>query len=44
MDDVIGAGIGGLTLGIALHRAGIRCRIFESVAGGDGLQLVNWVA
>src|SRR3954447_7977044 len=34
MDDVIivGAGIGGLTLGLALHEAGIRCRIFESAA------------
>jgi 2-polyprenyl-6-methoxyphenol hydroxylase-like FAD-dependent oxidoreductase len=34
MDEVIvvGAGIGGLTLGIALHQAGIPCRIFESVA------------
>jgi 2-polyprenyl-6-methoxyphenol hydroxylase-like FAD-dependent oxidoreductase len=33
MDDVIiiGAGIGGLTLGLALHQAGIPCRIFESV-------------
>jgi 5-methylphenazine-1-carboxylate 1-monooxygenase len=33
MDDVIivGAGIGGLTLGLTLHRAGIPCRIFESV-------------
>jgi 5-methylphenazine-1-carboxylate 1-monooxygenase len=32
MDDVIivGAGIGGLTLGLALHGAGIPCRIFES--------------
>ena len=32
MDDVIivGAGIGGLTLGLALHAAGIPCRIFES--------------
>src|SRR5438128_2761053 len=32
MDDIIivGAGIGGLTLGLALHRAGISCRIFES--------------
>ena len=31
MDEVIvvGAGIGGLTLGIALHEAGIPCRIFE---------------
>jgi 2-polyprenyl-6-methoxyphenol hydroxylase-like FAD-dependent oxidoreductase len=34
MDEVIvvGAGIGGLTLGLALHQAGIPCRIFESVA------------
>ena len=34
MDDVIivGAGIGGLTLGLALHDAGISCRIFESTA------------
>src|SRR4051794_34001788 len=34
MDDVIivGAGIGGLTLGLALHEAGIPCRIFESAA------------
>src|SRR5207253_3517405 len=34
MDDIIivGAGIGGLTLGLALHRAGIPCRIFESAA------------
>lgn len=34
MDEVIviGAGIGGLTLGLALHRAGIACRIFESAA------------
>ena len=34
MDDVIivGAGIGGLTLGLALHDAGIPCRIFESTA------------
>src|SRR3954452_18885400 len=32
MDEVIivGAGIGGLTLGLALHAAGIPCRIFES--------------
>jgi 2-polyprenyl-6-methoxyphenol hydroxylase-like FAD-dependent oxidoreductase len=34
MDDVIivGAGIGGLTLGLALHDRGIPCRIFESTA------------
>jgi len=32
MDEVIivGAGIGGLTLGLALHQAGIACRIYES--------------
>jgi 2-polyprenyl-6-methoxyphenol hydroxylase-like FAD-dependent oxidoreductase len=34
MDDVIivGAGIGGLTLGLALQQRGIPCRIFESAA------------
>src|SRR5450759_5678886 len=34
MDDIIivGAGIGGLTLGLALQSAGIPCRIFESAA------------
>jgi 2-polyprenyl-6-methoxyphenol hydroxylase-like FAD-dependent oxidoreductase len=34
MDDIIivGAGIGGLTLGLALHAAGIPCRVFESAA------------
>src|SRR5580698_3292905 len=34
MDDIIivGAGIGGLTLGLSLHSAGIPCRIFESAA------------
>jgi 2-polyprenyl-6-methoxyphenol hydroxylase-like FAD-dependent oxidoreductase len=34
MDDIIivGGGVGGLTLGLALHAAGIPCRIFESVA------------
>src|ERR1700687_4956808 len=34
MDDIIivGAGIGGLTLGLALHATGIPCRIFESAA------------
>src|SRR5271168_4920769 len=31
MDDIIvGAGIGGLTLGLGLQRAGIACRIFEA--------------
>jgi 2-polyprenyl-6-methoxyphenol hydroxylase-like FAD-dependent oxidoreductase len=34
MDDIVivGAGIGGLTLGLALHACGIPCRIFESAA------------
>jgi 2-polyprenyl-6-methoxyphenol hydroxylase-like FAD-dependent oxidoreductase len=34
MDEVVivGAGIGGLTLGLALHSCGIPCRIFESAA------------
>jgi 2-polyprenyl-6-methoxyphenol hydroxylase-like FAD-dependent oxidoreductase len=34
MDDIIivGTGIGGLTLGLALHAAGIPCRIYESAA------------
>src|ERR1700740_1252097 len=34
MDDIIivGAGVGGLTLGLALHAAGIPCRILESAA------------
>src|ERR1700694_1664438 len=34
MDDIIivGAGVGGLTLGLALHAAGIPSRIFESAA------------
>src|SRR6201999_3177091 len=34
MNDVIivGAGVGGLTLGLALHAAGIPCRVFESAA------------
>jgi 2-polyprenyl-6-methoxyphenol hydroxylase-like FAD-dependent oxidoreductase len=27
---IVGGGIGGLTLGLALHRAGIACRIFEA--------------
>ncbi len=29
---IVGGGIGGVTLGLMLHRAGIRSRIFESVA------------
>jgi len=34
MDDVVivGAGIGGLTLGLALQQRGFPCRIFESAA------------
>jgi 2-polyprenyl-6-methoxyphenol hydroxylase-like FAD-dependent oxidoreductase len=34
MDEVVivGAGIGGLTLGLTLHQVGIKCRIFESVS------------
>ena len=34
MDDIliVGGGIGGLTLGLALHAARIPCRIFESVS------------
>src|SRR5215472_4472368 len=46
MDGVIivGAGIGGLTLGLALHQAGIPCRIYESApelkAVGVGINLL----
>jgi 2-polyprenyl-6-methoxyphenol hydroxylase-like FAD-dependent oxidoreductase len=46
MDDIIivGAGVGGLTLGLALHAAGIPCRIFESAADiravGVGINLL----
>src|ERR1700742_360528 len=46
MDEVIiiGAGIGGLTLGLALHKSGIPCRIYESVpevrAIGVGINLL----
>jgi 2-polyprenyl-6-methoxyphenol hydroxylase-like FAD-dependent oxidoreductase len=29
---ILGAGIGGLTLGLALHRAGISCRVYEAAA------------
>jgi 2-polyprenyl-6-methoxyphenol hydroxylase-like FAD-dependent oxidoreductase len=31
---IIGAGIGGLTLALALHKRGIAARLFE--AGGEG--------
>ena len=27
---IVGAGIGGLTLGLRLHQAGIACRIYEA--------------
>jgi 2-polyprenyl-6-methoxyphenol hydroxylase-like FAD-dependent oxidoreductase len=41
---IVGAGVGGLTLGLALHQAGIPCRIFESVpeikAVGVGINLL----
>jgi 2-polyprenyl-6-methoxyphenol hydroxylase-like FAD-dependent oxidoreductase len=41
---VIGAGIGGLTFALALHKAGVPCRIFEGVAElkplGVGLNLL----
>src|ERR1700743_3937665 len=46
MDEVIiiGAGVGGLTLGLSLHKAGIPCRIYESVpevrAVGVGINLL----
>src|SRR6201997_332640 len=46
MDEVIivGAGIGGLTLALALHARGIPCRVFESVpeirAVGVGINLL----
>jgi 2-polyprenyl-6-methoxyphenol hydroxylase-like FAD-dependent oxidoreductase len=29
---IIGGGIGGLTLGLMLHRAGIACRVFEATS------------
>ncbi|HEX2542766.1 MAG TPA: flavin-dependent oxidoreductase [Caldimonas sp.] len=29
---IVGAGVGGLTLALALHRAGIACRVYESAA------------
>jgi 2-polyprenyl-6-methoxyphenol hydroxylase-like FAD-dependent oxidoreductase len=41
---IIGAGIGGLTLGLMLHRAGISCRVFEAApelrAVGVGINLL----
>jgi 2-polyprenyl-6-methoxyphenol hydroxylase-like FAD-dependent oxidoreductase len=41
---IVGAGIGGLTLGLALHQAGIPCRIYESApelrAVGVGVNLL----
>jgi len=46
MDDIliVGGGIGGLTLGLSLHAAGIPCRIFESApeirAVGVGVNLL----
>src|ERR1700692_4450386 len=46
MDEVIiiGAGIGGLTLGLSLHKSGIPCRIYQSVpevrAIGVGINLL----
>ena len=46
MDDIliVGGGIGGLTLGLALHAAKIPCRVFESApeirAVGVGVNLL----
>jgi 2-polyprenyl-6-methoxyphenol hydroxylase-like FAD-dependent oxidoreductase len=41
---ILGAGIGGLTLGLMLHRAGIACRIFETTpelkAVGVGINIL----
>ncbi len=41
---IVGAGIGGLTLALELHRRGIACRIFESApeikAVGVGINLL----
>jgi 2-polyprenyl-6-methoxyphenol hydroxylase-like FAD-dependent oxidoreductase len=46
MDDIVivGAGVGGLTLGLALHAAGIPCRVYEAAPGikpiGVGINLL----
>ncbi|MFM0101145.1 flavin-dependent oxidoreductase [Paraburkholderia nemoris] len=41
---IVGGGIGGLTLALALHKAGIKCRVFEAVPQlkplGVGLNLL----
>ena len=41
---IIGGGIGGLTLGLSLHQAGIGCRVFEAAPGikplGVGVNLL----
>src|SRR3954469_25820156 len=41
---IIGAGIGGLTLALELHRRGVECRVFESAPGikavGVGVNLL----
>ena len=41
---IIGAGIGGLTLGLMLHRIGIACRVFEAApelkAVGVGINIL----
>src|SRR5260221_11022317 len=41
---IIGGGIGGLTLGLMLHRAGIGCRVFEAApelkAVGVGINIL----
>src|ERR1700675_4333406 len=41
---IIGAGIGGLALGLTLHRAGIPCRIYEATrelkAVGVGINIL----
>src|SRR6202012_1232868 len=50
MDDIIivGGGVGGLTLGLALHAAKIPCRVYESAAEirpiGVGINLLPHAA